>query len=145
MRFLLAVFALCCSLHFYEQRAYRACYECKNKQVFYANLLVAWASDHKGAYPRSLEELRCDFVKELPTCPASGRPPAYRHGDGYFALSCAGENHPGLMPPHCPAYTATRGPLGWNSLAEPRPRLPWILLGPLGLLVLLSLRRLRPC
>lgn len=126
MRFLLVLLTLCFSLYFFYQRSYRACYTCKNNQVLYANLLVLWRDEHHGAYPESLAQLR-EYVTELPTCPATGSAPDYRRGENYFALACLGENHPGLLPANCPAYTATRGPLGWKGPPEAQPRVPWML------------------
>lgn len=144
MRFLFVLLALCLSLNYFYQQSYRACSACKWNQKNYAVFLSVWAMDHRGTYPDSLDQLRGDYLKQLPTCPASGRPPDYRRGRNYFALACLGENHPGLLPASCPAYTSTRGPLGWNGPESARPRLSWVSWLPFALLIPLSHRRILP-
>ena len=144
MRFLLVLLALCFSIQYYREWSYGVCCRCKCEQKNLCCALSLWAVDHDGKYPESLEQIRGDYIKKLPTCPASGRAPLYMATPERFTMLCAGEHHAGLTRPNFPAYSSEDGPLGWIYPEGAQPRIPWTLWALFALLIPLSHRRLYP-
>ena len=59
--------------------------------------LQAYAKEHDGRYPASLEELVPEKIPHVPTCAASQKPYLYEKSDTRFKVSCVG-GHKGLAP-----------------------------------------------
>jgi len=54
-----------------------------------------YAANHSGAFPDRLEQLTPDYLKSIPSCPASRREYGYMHGTNprIYTVFCRGSNH----------------------------------------------------
>ncbi|MBN9415156.1 MAG: hypothetical protein J0I12_06930 [Candidatus Eremiobacteraeota bacterium] len=99
----------------YKSKAYGQFTACKSNCKNIATALEMYASDHKGRYPRRLEQLEGGiYLKTLPTCPAAGRMTYenYRVSTrpDAFSFACCGTNHSSAQAgANLPRYSAELG------------------------------------
>jgi hypothetical protein len=94
---------------------------CKSNLHNIATALEMFASDQNGSYPASLAELIPNYLRMVPTCPASGTDTyssTYKQFPGpvFFRVQCNGGAHPGY-PAGTPAYDGEQG-FGEEGLLE---------------------------
>lgn len=83
--------------------------------------LEMYSTDWSGHYPRNLQQLVPNYIKELPECPSAGYM-SYRADFGlqapgnngqfqdYYFMECAGDHHADDgLPPNYPQYTGIEG------------------------------------
>ena len=84
---------------------------CRMNQQVIAEALEAYRDQH-GEFPKDLESLRPDFLKEIPECPSAGKVTYMQMSQlsaDSFRLVCAGKNHRGLPPDH-PQSSSSKSP-----------------------------------
>jgi hypothetical protein len=87
---------------------------CKSNLINIAMALEMASTDRRGRYPRKLAELTPDYLRTIPTCPASGRD-TYSTGfwssmnPDYYEVACTG-SHPAVgVESGFPRYNSIQG------------------------------------
>lgn len=98
------------------QRTPSSLADCRRTQKNLATSLEMYSTDYAGRYPPRLELLVPLYLKELPTCPSTGR---FTYTDyqcvvrpDLYSFSCVGDNHAhhyGKPSPNFPRYNALQG------------------------------------
>jgi hypothetical protein len=98
-----------------------------------------YAVDHKGRYPASLADLKGEYLRQIPTCPAAGRDTysaTWRSSTGpdRYEVACGGHNHAGAgAAENAPAYNSEVGLSGVPPSASSGPTPPVTLVAALSL------------
>ncbi|MCE1248574.1 MAG: hypothetical protein LWY06_18200 [Firmicutes bacterium] len=88
---------------------------CKSNLKNIGTALEMYSTDNGGHYPESLDQLKGDYLKLIPTCPSAGKD---TYSDSYkssedpdkYEVFCKGSNHSNQgVPADYPQYNSTEG------------------------------------
>lgn len=94
---------------------------CKSNLKNIGTALEMYSTDWHGHYPRNLNQLVPNYLRELPDCPSAGRmtyradfglqaPGNTGHFEDYYCIECAGDWHTSVaLPPNYPRYNGIEG------------------------------------
>lgn len=94
---------------------------CKSNLKNIGTALELYSTDWHGHYPRNLNMLVPNYLRELPDCPSAGRmtyradfglqaPGNTEHFEDYYFIECAGDWHTSVgLPPNYPQYNGILG------------------------------------